>query len=100
MVEILRERNRTAKKIRVYLYMSILVNTQNEQEEKVLLAFLDSLRYSYQSDIGNKADQITAAYLEQYNKEIDQADAEIEAGNFVNHQDVEQIFKRGEKLFK
>jgi hypothetical protein len=43
--------------------MSVLVNTQNEQE-----------------------------FLDQYNQEIDMADAEIEAGNYVTHQDVEQLF--------
>jgi len=79
--------------------MSVLVNTKNEQEEKVLLAFLDSLRYNYQADIEEKADQINAAFIEQYNSEIDQADSEIEAGNFVRHQDVEQLFqKRREAL--
>lgn len=73
--------------------MSILVNTQNEQEEKVLLAFLDSLRYNYQSNIGDNDEQINTAFLDQYNKEIDQADAEIIAGNHVSHKDVEQLFK-------
>ncbi|NQX42862.1 hypothetical protein SAMN05421820_113112 [Pedobacter steynii] len=77
--------------------MSVLVNTQNEQEEKVLLAFLDSLRYKYQSDVGDKAEQINKAFLDQYNKEIDQADAEIEAGNYVNHSDVEELFKKRRK---
>ena len=77
--------------------MSVLVNTQNEQEEKVLLAFLDSLRYKYQSDIEDKADQINKAFLDQYNKEIEQADAEIEAGNYVSHQDVEQLFQKRRK---
>ena len=77
--------------------MNVLVNTQNEQEEKVLLAFLDSLRYKYQSDIGDKEDQINRALLDQYNKEIDQADAEIEAGNYVSHADVEQLFQKRRK---
>ena len=54
--------------------MSVLVNRQGEQEEKVLQAFLD-----------------------QYNKEIDQADAEIEAGNYVSHQNVEEMFKKRKK---
>ncbi len=65
--------------------MGVLVNTKNEPGEKVLLAFLDSLRYSYQTDIKVEAEQINASSIEQYNKEIDQADAEIEAGNFVRH---------------
>lgn len=73
--------------------MSVLVNTQNEQEEKVLLAFLDSLRYNYQANIGDNDEEINTAFLDQYNKEVDQADAEISAGNFVDHKDVEQLFK-------
>lgn len=77
--------------------MSVLVNTQNEQEEKVLLAFLDSLRYKYRSDVEDNADQINQVFLDQYNKEIDQADAEIEAGNYVNHQDVEKLFQKRRK---
>lgn len=36
--------------------MSILVNTHNELEEKVLIAFLKSLKYDYKSDVkGEKA---------------------------------------------
>jgi len=68
--------------------MSIVVNTHSEVEEKVLIAFLDSLQYDYKS-----GEQITDdAFLTQYNKEIDEAEAEIEAGNYVDHDDVEKIF--------
>ncbi|WAC42109.1 hypothetical protein [Pedobacter sp. SL55] len=77
--------------------MSVLVNTQNEQEEKVLLAFLDSLRYSYQSDIGANEQDISAAFLDQYNKEIDEADAEISAGQHIKHEDVVLLFKNRRK---
>lgn len=76
--------------------MSILVNTQNEQEEKVLLAFLESLRYSYQTNIENEQ-QLNEAFLTQYNKDIETADAEIEAGDYVNQNEVEQLFKRRRK---
>jgi hypothetical protein len=34
--------------------MSILVNTHNELEEKVLIAFLKSLKYDYKSDLKEK----------------------------------------------
>lgn len=77
--------------------MSVLVNTQNEQEEKVLLAFLDSLRYNYQSDIGTNEEDINTAFLDQYNKEIDLADAEISAGNYIKHQDVVLLLKSRRK---
>lgn len=73
--------------------MSVLVNIQNEQEEKVLLAFLDSLHYNYRSNIGDELDQINDAFLDQYNKEIDDADAEIESGDYVSHEDVKQLLR-------
>ena len=38
--------------------MTIVVNPHNEQEEKVLLAFLESLQYDYQAgDIGVTVEQ-------------------------------------------
>jgi len=56
--------------------MSILVNPHSEREEKTLIAFLDSMKYDYKSGI----DTDTEAFLDQYNKEIDEAEAEIESG--------------------
>jgi len=78
--------------------MSVFVNTKNEQEEKVLIAFLDSLDYKYQSDINDESTEVEAALLNQYNEEIDQADKEIESGNFISHEDVEQLFEKRRKL--
>ena len=69
--------------------MSILVNTHNESEEKLLIAFLSSHRFDYKSGL---ADSDTEAFLTQYNKEIDEAEADIEAGSFVNHDEVEKLF--------
>jgi hypothetical protein len=66
--------------------MSILVNTYNELEEKVLIAFLDSLRYDYKSGIHKD----TETFLDEYNKEIDEA--EIESGNYADHDFVEKLF--------
>jgi hypothetical protein len=68
--------------------MSIVVNTYNELEEKVLIAFLDSLHYDYKSE--QNIDD--TAFLDQYNKEIDEAEAEIEAGDYVEHDLVEKLF--------
>ena len=48
--------------------MSILVNPHSEQEEKTLIAFLDSMKYDYKADIED-----TEAFIDQYNKEIDEA---------------------------
>jgi len=74
--------------------MAVLVNTQSEQEEKVLLAFLDSLHYNYRSDVDDKIENLTEAFIDQYNKEIDEANAEIENGNYLSHEEVEQFFQR------
>ncbi|RYZ96571.1 MAG: hypothetical protein EOP47_23605 [Sphingobacteriaceae bacterium] len=71
--------------------MSVLVTPHNEQEEKVLLAFLDSLRYDYRADIESNK-EVAEAFLSQYNKEIDEAEADIEAGNYVAHDEVENFF--------
>ena len=74
--------------------MSILVNPHSEQEEKTLIAFLNSLKYDYQADIVD-----TEAFMDQYNKEIDGAEAEIEAGNYLTHDEVELMFiERRKKL--
>ncbi|MEX8546058.1 MAG: hypothetical protein V5804_00525 [Mucilaginibacter sp.] len=78
--------------------MSVLVNTKNEQEEKVLLAFLNSLHYNYQFGFEAEADPINASFLDQYNNEIDQADSEIEGGDFVKHEDVELLFQQRRKV--
>ncbi|MDQ7949873.1 MAG: hypothetical protein REI78_13905 [Pedobacter sp.] len=76
--------------------MSILVKTQNEQEEKVLLAFLNSLKYDYLLGVENMTD-IEKSHLDQYNKELHDADQEIQNGDFVLHNDVKQIFKNRRK---
>ncbi|RYE29067.1 MAG: hypothetical protein EOP42_15250 [Sphingobacteriaceae bacterium] len=69
--------------------MNVLVNPKNEQEEKVLLAFLNSLNYKYQADSLIKAD---ASFINQYNAEINLADQEIEAGDFMNQEEVNKLF--------
>ncbi len=72
--------------------MSILVNTHNEQEEKVLIAFLNSMKYDYKPDIGSNEEDVMQAFLDQYNKEIDEAEAEIERGDYLTQDQVEQLF--------
>jgi hypothetical protein len=73
--------------------MGILVNPHSEQEEKTLIAFLDSMKYDYKADIED-----TEAFIEQYNKEIDEA-LKIEAGNYLTHAEVELMFaERRKKL--
>ncbi len=73
--------------------MSILVNTRNEQEEKVILAFLDSLAVEYTTEF-EEDEQISKNFISEYNQSLDKADSEIENGNFVNQNDVELFFEK------
>jgi len=75
--------------------MSIVVNTHNELEERVLIAFLNSLKYDYKSDVKEKnADK---DFLDQYNQEIDEAETEIESGDYVDQDYVEKLFANRRK---
>ena len=80
------------RKAVIFDSMSILVNTHNEQEEKVLLAFLNSLRFDYKTNVLEDEVAVQEKSVAQYNADIDAATAEIDAGNFVLHEDVEKLF--------
>ena len=66
--------------------MAILVTPHSEQEEKVLLAFLDSLDYEYLPQPGFGKPQT----IEEYNREIENAVAEIESGKFITQKELEK----------
>ncbi|KQN33830.1 hypothetical protein ASE92_14350 [Pedobacter sp. Leaf41] len=74
--------------------MGILVSVKNQQEEKVLIAFLESLNYKYQSGVEDKADDMESDFANQYNEEINQADTQIAKGEFILHEDVEAYFAK------
>lgn len=79
--------------------MSILVNPHSEQQEKALIAFLDRMKYDYQADVDTENTPVMEAFLDQYNKEIDEAEAEIESGNYLDQDEVEKLFaERRKKL--
>ncbi|MBS1527710.1 MAG: hypothetical protein JST19_18840, partial [Bacteroidetes bacterium] len=65
--------------------MTIQVFPYNEQEEKALLDFLKSRHYHYRSTDESEPD---AEFLEQYNKEIDEAESQIDAGDYLTHDQV------------
>ncbi|MBS1523761.1 MAG: hypothetical protein JST50_22345 [Bacteroidetes bacterium] len=77
--------------------MSILVNTHNELEEKVLIAFLNSLKCDYKSDVKGKKGEADKEFLDQYNQEIDKAETEIESGDYVDQDYVEKLFANRRK---
>lgn len=79
--------------------MSIIVNTRNE-EERVLKAFLDSLKYTYQSTEMEDETTLNKQFLEHYNQELDTSVMEIENGSFVTHEDVEKLFWDRRKAFE
>jgi flagellar biosynthesis chaperone FliJ len=73
--------------------MSILVNPHNEQEEKALLAFLNSRQYDYKPGVGESEDEAMTAFLDTYNKEIDEAVGQIENGEFYTQDEVEKMLQ-------
>ena len=72
--------------------MGILVNPHTEHEEKVLIAFLNSMKYDYKPNFDTEKEAVTEAFLDQYNKDIDAAEAEIEAGDYLDQAEVEKLF--------
>jgi len=77
--------------------MSILINTQNEQEEKVLLAFLESLNFKFQTIQEADENLIQSELLKNYNQDLDKADDEIDSGEFLVHTDVEKLLENRRK---
>jgi hypothetical protein len=72
--------------------MSIIVTPHNEQEEKILLAFLNSLEYDYTTfevDIPTPAGEKRQT-IEEYNNEIAEAEAEYKKGNSVSTDDLKK----------
>jgi hypothetical protein len=67
--------------------MSILISTRDEQEERVLMAFLDSKAISYKTSAGTTLES-HEDFLESYNGELEKADSEIDAGAFLSHTEV------------
>jgi len=70
--------------------VTIQVYPDNEQQEKALLDFLNSLHYNYKST--DEDSTIDADFLNHYNKELNEAEAQIDAGNYLAHGDVKKFF--------
>lgn len=73
--------------------MTIQVYPYNDHEEKALLDFLKSRHYNYKSTDENK----TSEFLNQYNKELDEAEAQMDAGDYLTHDDVKKFFAEKKK---
>jgi hypothetical protein len=70
--------------------MTIQVYPDNEQQERALLDFLNSLHYNYKST----DEDITGddGFLSLYNKELNEAEAQIDAGDYLTHDNVKKFF--------
>ena len=62
-------------------------NQLNNAEQKSILQILKAF-------LNNRKDGNNMQSLEDYTKELEQADAEIEAGDFVLHEDVVKYFSK------
>jgi hypothetical protein len=75
--------------------MAIVVNPHNDQEEKVLLEILNNLNYDYSSsNINPEKDE---KFLAQYNQELEDAQKDVEAGNFLFQEEVEKFLTNRRK---
>jgi hypothetical protein len=70
--------------------MTIQLYPYNEQEEKALLDFLKSRHYNYKSTTEDEI--VDTDFLNQYNKELDEAEAQIDAGDYLTHDEVKKFF--------
>jgi hypothetical protein len=68
--------------------MTIVVNTYSEQEEKALLDFLESRHYNYKSTDENTV--VDVKFLEDYNKDLEESEAQIDAGEYYTHDEVKK----------
>jgi hypothetical protein len=72
--------------------MSILVTPHNEDQEKVQLAFLDSLNYDYvpgEIDVPFSNDEKRQT-IDEYNNEIAEAEAEYKKGDSISTDEVKK----------
>ena len=76
--------------------MTIQVYSYNEQEEKALLDFLNSGHYHYKEAV-EETEQPDAEFLEQYNRELNEAEAEIDAGEYYTQDEVKKILAERRK---
>lgn len=70
--------------------MTIQVYPYNEQEEKALLDFLESRHYRYRST--DESETVSQAFLDQYNQELDEAESQIDSGDYLTHDEVKKYF--------
>ncbi|QKJ31895.1 hypothetical protein HQ865_19710 [Mucilaginibacter mali] len=75
--------------------MTIQVFTYNEHEEKALLDFLKNGHYNYKSTNVNELAE--PDFLRQYNKDLDEAEAQMDAGEYLTHDEVKNYLANRRK---
>jgi len=60
------------------------------KRKKELLDFLKSRHYNYKATDDNEIPD--AEFLDQYNKELAEAEAQIDKGDYLTHDEVKQFF--------
>ncbi|MCF2446168.1 hypothetical protein L0657_19580 [Dyadobacter sp. CY345] len=70
--------------------MSILINPRNEQEEKVVLDFLDSLAVEYSTEVDEDWGDIPDIVVFDVKESIKQ----IENGEGIDHHTVRETYKK------
>ncbi|MCF0056731.1 hypothetical protein [Dyadobacter sp. CY356] len=70
--------------------MSILINTRNEQEEKVILDFLDSLAVEYSTEV----DEDWGDLPEKVILDVKESIIQIEDGKGINHKTARETYKK------
>ena len=70
-------------------FFSQLNDAEQQSVLNMVKTFLKS-RYP----ISNTTGDFYPVTMEEYNKELEEADAEIEAGDFVTHEEVKRLFSR------
>jgi predicted transcriptional regulator len=77
--------------------MTIQVYPHNDQEEKALLEFLSSRHYDYRETVKEETEEPDAEFLDEYNRELDEGEAQIDAGEYMTHEEVKQFFAEKRK---
>lgn len=72
--------------------MSIRVYPSDEIEEKALLEFLESRHHRYQSSKENLLSD--SKFIKQYNQDVTEAEAALDAGDFLTHDQLKALFTR------
>ncbi len=79
--------------VKIERELNTYIHQLSTDQKKSLLGFIKTM-------FKNRGEEVESITIEQYNKELDEADAEIDRGEFYTHEEAIEILKkrvRGEK---